>query len=443
MLARGPLCFFVRESAPTADILPAIDSLPGDPAPAQPLSAARRLRMALVLGFLSALGPLTIDMYLPSLPTIAVDLHAGAAAVQLTLTGTLVGLGLGQLLVGPLSDAVGRRLPLLAGVAVHVLASVLCVLAPNLTTLGTLRVLQGLGAAAAAVVAMAVVRDLFSGLAAAKLLSRLMLVIGVAPILAPTIGGLVLNWSSWRGVFVVLTVVGVAIMTATALSLPETLPRDRRRSGGVAGTVRDYGRLFTDRVYVGLILVGGLAMAALFAYVSGSSFVFQEEFGMSEQQFAYVFAGGAVGLIAATQLNVRLLRRFPPQHILAVALLAGLVAGGVLLADAQTGFGGLAGILIPLWAALATVGLAMPNAPALALSRHGEAAGTAAALLGATQFGVGALAAPLVGAFGVGANAMAAVVVLGMLAANVVLWLVVRPRQLPADTTAPAVAVAH
>nr|WP_296064185.1 multidrug effflux MFS transporter [uncultured Actinoplanes sp.] len=399
--------------------------------------------MALVLGFLSALGPLTIDMYLPSLPTIAVDLHAGAAAVQLTLTGTLVGLGLGQLLVGPLSDAVGRRLPLLAGVAVHVLASVLCVLAPNLTTLGTLRVLQGLGAAAAAVVAMAVVRDLFSGLAAAKLLSRLMLVIGVAPILAPTIGGLVLNWSSWRGVFVVLTVVGVAIMTATALSLPETLPRDRRRSGGVAGTVRDYGRLFTDRVYVGLILVGGLAMAALFAYVSGSSFVFQEEFGMSEQQFAYVFAGGAVGLIAATQLNVRLLRRFPPQHILAVALLAGLVAGGVLLADAQTGFGGLAGILIPLWAALATVGLAMPNAPALALSRHGEAAGTAAALLGATQFGVGALAAPLVGAFGVGANAMAAVVVLGMLAANVVLWLVVRPRQLPADTTAPAVAVAH
>jgi DHA1 family bicyclomycin/chloramphenicol resistance-like MFS transporter len=436
------LCFFVHESAPT---LADIDSLDPslDAAPASDMSPARRLRLVLVLGFLSALGPLTIDMYLPSLPTIAGDLNASAAAVQLTLTGTLVGLGLGQLLVGPLSDAVGRRLPLLVGVAVHVLASVLCVMAPNLATLGTLRVLQGLGAAAAAVVAMAVVRDLFSGLAAAKLLSRLMLVIGVAPILAPTIGGLVLNWSSWRGVFVVLTVVGVAIMTATALFLPETLPGDRRRGGGVGGTVRVYGRLFTDRVYVGLILVGGLAMAALFAYVSGSSFVFQEEYGMSEQQFAYVFAGGAVGLIAATQLNVRLLRRFPPQRILAAALLAGLISGGVLLADAQTGFGGLAGILVPLWAALATVGLAMPNAPALALARHGEAAGTAAALLGATQFGVGALAAPLVGAFGVGANAMAAVVVLGMLAANVVLWLVVRPQQLPVDLETPAVVVAH
>nr|WP_312034211.1 multidrug effflux MFS transporter [Actinoplanes sp. TBRC 11911] len=383
--------------------------------------------LILLLGFLSALGPLTIDMYLPSLPTIATDMHAAAAAVQLTLTGTLVGLGVGQLLVGPLSDALGRRLPLLAGVGVHVLASVLCVLAPNLAILGTLRLLQGLGAAAASVVAMAVVRDLFSGLAAAKLLSRLMLVVGVAPILAPTIGGLVLNWTSWRGVFVVLTVVGAAIMTATALLLPETLPAGLRRNGGLVGTLRDYGRLLTDRVYVGLTLVVGFAMAALLAYVSGSSFVFQDEYHMSEQQFAYVFAGGAVGLIAATQLNVRLLRRFTPQRILIVALLAGLAAGVVLLVDARTGFGGLVGVLIPLWAALATVGLAMPNAPALALSRHGDAAGTAAALLGAVQFGVGALAAPLVGALGVGAVAMAAVVLLGMVAANLTLWLVVRP----------------
>jgi DHA1 family bicyclomycin/chloramphenicol resistance-like MFS transporter len=393
-----------------------------------PASSRRQnLSLVLLLGFLSALGPLTIDMYLPSLPTIATDLHAAAAAVQLTLTGTLVGLGLGQLLVGPLSDAVGRRLPLLIGVGVHVVASVLCVLAPNLAILGTLRLLQGLGAAAASVVAMAVVRDLFSGLAAAKLLSRLMLVIGVAPILAPTIGGLVLNWTSWRGVFVVLTVVGIVILTATALLLPETLPAGQRRNGGLTGTLRDYGRLFTDRVYVGLTLVIGFAMAALLAYVSGSSFVFQEEYGMSEQQFAYVFAGGAVGLIVATQLNVRLLRRYTPQRILIAALLAGVLSGVVLLVDARTGFGGLAGVLIPLWAALATVGLAMPNAPALALSRHGDAAGTAAALLGAVQFGVGALAAPLVGALGVGAEAMAAVVLIGMIAANLALWLIVRP----------------
>lgn len=409
-----------------ATALPDVESSIPEP----PARRGRGLGLVLLLGLLSALGPLTIDMYLPSLPTIAGDLQATAAAVQLTLTGTLVGLGLGQLLVGPLSDAVGRRIPLLAGVGVHVLASALCVVAPNLAVLGTLRLLQGLGAAAASVVAMAVVRDLFTGLAAAKLLSRLMLVIGVAPILAPTIGGLVLNWTSWRGVFVVLTLTGAAIMTATALLLPETLAAGQRRTGGVLGTARDYGRLFTDRVYVGLTLVVGLAMASLLAYVSGSSFVFQEEFGMSEQQFAYVFAGGAVGLIAATQLNVRLLRRFTPQRILIVALLAGLLAGAVLLVDARTGFGGLAGILVPLWAALATVGLAMPNAPALALSRHGDAAGTAAALLGAVQFGVGALAAPLVGALGVGAEAMAAVVLLGMVAANLALWLVVRPGRL-------------
>jgi DHA1 family bicyclomycin/chloramphenicol resistance-like MFS transporter len=396
-----------------------------------------------VLGFLTALGPLTIDMYLPALPTITDDLGATAAAVQLTLTGTLVGLALGQLLVGPLSDAVGRRTPLLAGVGVHLLASVLCVIAPNLALLGTLRVLQGLGAAAASVVAMAIVRDLFSGFAAARLFSRLILVVGVAPILAPTIGGQTLEFTSWRGVFVVLTVVAAGIMAASAIVLPETLPSDRRRNGGIAGTVRDYGRLLTDRVYVGLILVAGLAMAALFAYVSGSSYVLQDGFGLSEQQFAYVFAGGAVGLIGATQLNVRLLRRWTPQRILSSSLLAGLGFGAVLLVLAATETGGLVGILIPLWLVLAMVGLAMPNAPALALSRHGEAAGTAAALLGAVQFGVGALAAPLVGVLGVGTVAMAVVVFGGMLAATLVCFLVVQPHRLPVEQPDVAYAAAH
>ncbi|GIE77180.1 putative multidrug resistance transporter, Bcr/CflA family protein [Actinoplanes philippinensis] len=411
--------------------------------PGELLPAGRRFRIVLVLGLLTALGPLTIDMYLPSLPAITADLHTTAAAVQLTLTGTLVGLAFGQLLVGPLSDAFGRRWPLLGGIAVHMLASVFCVIAPNVAVLGTLRVLQGLGAAAAAVVAMAMVRDLFTDNAAARLFSRLMLVVGVAPILAPTIGGLVLNWTSWRGVFVVLTVVAVTISAVSALVLPETLPPAARRSGGVLGTVRDYGRLFTDRVYVGLILVAGLAMAALFAYVSGSSYVFQDGYGMSEQQFALIFAGGAVGLIGATQFNVRLLRRWSPQQIMSASLVAGLVFGLVFLVTAITGAGGLAGILIPLWLVLATVGLAMPNAPALALSRHGEAAGTAAALLGAVQFGVGALAAPLVGVLGVGEVAMAVVVFGGMLAATLVCFLVVQPHRLPAHTPAAAVAAVH
>jgi DHA1 family bicyclomycin/chloramphenicol resistance-like MFS transporter len=416
--------------------------MPQSLSPGEQLPLGRRFRIVLVLGLLTALGPLTIDMYLPSLPTITGDLATNAAAVQLTLTGTLVGLAFGQLLIGPLSDAFGRRGPLLAGISVHVLASVFCVVATDVVMLGVLRVLQGLGAAAAAVVAMAMVRDLFSDLAAARLFSRLMLVVGVAPILAPTVGGLVLNWTSWRGVFVVLTVIAVTIASVSALVLPETLPVERRRNGGVLGTVRDYRRLLTDRVYVGLTLVAGLAMAALFAYVSGSSYVFQDDFGMSEQQFALIFAGGAIGLIGATQFNVRLLRRWTPQQIMSGALLAGVGFGLIFLILAVTEIGGLAGILVPLWLVLAMVGLAMPNAPALALSRHGEAAGTAAALLGAVQFGVGALAAPLVGVLGVGAIAMAVVVFGGMLAATLVYFLVVRPGRLEVNTSASPVAVA-
>jgi MFS transporter, DHA1 family, multidrug resistance protein len=420
-----------------------LDAPETDLTPGELMSSRQRLSLVLVLGFLIALGPLTIDMYLPSLPTITADLQTTAAAVQLTLTGTLAGLALGQLLVGPVSDAVGRRTPLLFGIGVHILASLLCVIAPNLAVLGALRVLQGLGAAAAAVVAMAIVRDLFTGLPAARLLSRLMLVMGAAPILAPTLGGIVLGWTSWRGVFVVLTLFGVAILTVTALALPETLPAEHRRSGGVAGTIRDYGRLFTDRVYLGLIVVAGLAMAAMFAYVSGSSFVFQQHYGLSQQQFGFVFGAGAIGLITATQLNVRLLRRFRPAQILGTALAGGTIAGVVLLVFTATGFGGLPGVLVPLWLVLASAGLALPNAPALALSRHGEAAGTAAALLGAVQFGVGALAAPLVGVLGTGAVAMAIVIAGGMLAASAVLVLVVRPWQLPAETPEPAVAAAH
>jgi len=411
--------------------------------PGDLMTARERLRLVLVLGILIALGPLTIDMYLPALPTITGDLQATAAQVQLTLTGTLAGLALGQLLIGPVSDAIGRRTPLLFGVGLHILASVLCVVAPNLAVLGTLRVLQGLGAAAAAVVVMAIVRDLFTGLAAARLLSRLMLVLGAAPILAPTLGGIVLSWTSWRGVFVVLALFGVAIISVTAVALPETLPAARRRNGGVVGTVRDYGRLFTDRAYLGLILVAGLAMAAMFAYVAGSSFVFQEQYGLSEQQFGFVFGAGAVGLIAATQLNVRLLRRWTPSQILITALGSGAAMGLLLLLFAVTGFGGIVGILVPLWLVLASAGLALPNAPALALSRHGEAAGTAAALLGAVQFGVGALAAPLVGLLGTGAVPMALVIAGGMLAANLVLFAVARPWQLSIHPARAAVAAAH
>ncbi|MEV6810823.1 multidrug effflux MFS transporter [Micromonospora sp. NPDC051296] len=407
------------------------------------MSRRQRLRLILVLGSLIAVGPLTIDMYLPALPAIVDDFATSSAAVQLTLTGTLVGLALGQLLIGPLSDAVGRRKPLIAGTALHVVASVCCALAPNIVVLGGLRVIQGLGAAAASVIAMAVVRDLFSGAAFAQLLSRLLLVMGAAPVLAPTLGSELLRWTQWRGVFAALAVFGVLLMLIALLGLQETLPPARRQRGGVLPTTRLYGSLLRDRTFVGLVLVAGLAMAAIFAYVSGSSFVLQGQYGLDEQQFGLAFGAGAVGLIAATQANVRLLRRYSPQRILATALLVGSAAGLALLGFAATGLGGLPTLLAALWLVLAAAGLALPNAPALALSRHGEAAGTASALLGAVQFGIGALAAPLVGVLGTGAVAMALVVAGGLVSALVVLHLVVRPARLAAPEPEPVVVAAH
>jgi MFS transporter, DHA1 family, multidrug resistance protein len=363
-------------------------------------TAGERMRVILVLGALIALGPLTIDMYLPALPSIVDDLESSSAAVQLTLTGTLIGLALGQLIIGPLSDIVGRRLPLIVGTAIHIVASLLCAIAPNVAVLGLFRGLQGLGAAAAAVVAMAVVRDLFTGRAAATVLSRLMLVMGVAPVLAPSLGGGILLVGSWRWVFGALTILGVALLVLAVFSLRETLPPERRRGRGIMPVVRTYGGLLRDRQFVVLVLVAALAMSALFAYIAGSSFVLQEEFGLNEQQFAIVFALGAIALIGASQLNVLLLGYFAPVRIVISALSGAVVASLVMTVLAVAGIGGMIGFLVPLWFVLGAVGFVMPNAPALALSRHGEAAGTAAALLGAAQFGLGAIIAPVVGALG-------------------------------------------
>ena len=390
-------------------------------------SVTHRLRLTVVLGMLIALGPLTIDMYLPALPVLTTDLMATSATVQLTLTGTLLGLALGQLVIGPLSDAVGRRRPLLAGTAVHVLASLAITLAPNVAVLGLLRVLQGAGAAAGAVITLAIVRDLYTGRTAATMLSRLILVMGVAPVLAPTLGGELLRVTSWRGVFVALALYGLVMLPLAALTLPETLPPPRRRPTGIGATLRTYRRLLRDRTFVGLVLVAGLAMAGLFGYIAGSSFVLQQQFGLDQQQFGLVFGAGAAWLIAATQLNAYLLRTFEPQVLLLGAVSGGAVAALMLLAAALTGFGGLVGVLIPMWAVLFAVGLALPNAPALALSRHGEAAGTAAALLGAGQFGVGALVSPVVGLLGTDAVAMGTVVAGGLVLALAVLIAVVRP----------------
>jgi DHA1 family bicyclomycin/chloramphenicol resistance-like MFS transporter len=376
-----------------------------------------RWRMIIVLGVMVALGPLTIDMYLPALPKIADDLSVSSSVVQLTLTGTLAGLALGQLIVGPLSDSLGRRRPLMAGIVLHMVASVICMLAPNLVVLGLARVLQGVGAAAAMVVAIAVVGDLFSNSAAATVLSRLMLVLGVAPVVAPSLGAAVLLHGSWHWVFTALVVLAGALLIVAALALPETLPPSHRRPLRVRGIASTYVELLRDTRFVILVLVAALGMAGLFAYIAGASFVLQGTYGLDQQAFALVFGAGAVALIGATQFNVVLLKRFSPQAITLWALAAALVAAGVFVGLSVAHFGGLAGFVLPVWAILAAMGLVIPNAPALALSRHPDAAGTAAALLGAAQFGLGAAVAPLVGVLGNDQVALSIVMAAGALVA--------------------------
>ncbi|MFC5233311.1 multidrug effflux MFS transporter [Pseudonocardia zijingensis] len=410
-------------------------------APAVPGSRWDRLRLVLILGSFTALGPLTIDLYLPALPTITGELLTTSANVQLTLTGTLLGLGLGQLVIGPLGDRFGRRRPLIAGAAVHVVASLLCIVAPDVAVLGVLRVLQGLGAAAGAVTAMAIVRDLYTGRAAATLLSRLILVMGAAPVLAPTLGAQILAFTSWRGVFAVLALYSLILLPVAARALPETLPPHRRVTSGVVGTLRTYRGLLRDRTFVGLILVAGLAMSAVMSYVSGASFVFQEEFGLNQQQFGLAFSSGAIWLILASQLNPVLLRRFEPRQLLLSAIAVAATASLLLVAVAASGAGGLFGVLVPLWMVLLSVGFGLPNAPAVALSRHGETAGTAAALLGATQFGVGAVISPLVGVLGNNAVAMSTTIASGLVLSLTVLVLLVRPwRLIDAEPEPAAVA---
>lgn len=397
--------------------------------PGDQLSLWQRVRLVLVLGSLTALGPLTIDAYLPAFPAISENLAAAESAVQLTLTGTLIGLAMGQLLIGPLSDALGRRRPLIVAVSVHVVVSVLCAVAPNILTLGALRVLQGMAAAAGSVIAMAVVRDLFAGVSGVRLLSRLMLVTGVAPVLAPTLGAQLLRFTNWRGIFWALALIGAMLIVVVSVGLRETLPAERRRRGGVAGTVRTYGQLLRERRFVGLMLTGGLMMASLFAYISGSSFVFQGVYGLSEQQFGLMFGVNSIGLVIATQVNARVAVRYGPHRVVGTAVVVAAVAAAALLGAAATGAFGFLGVAVPLFVMLSTVGFTLPNVPVLALANHGRTAGTAAALVGSSYFVVGAVSAPLVGLFGTtSAVPMGAVMVVAALGAVVARHVVVGRR---------------
>ena len=374
-----------------------------------------------LLGAMAALGAVTVDMYLPSLPTVATDLGTSDAAVALTISGVLLGAALGQLLVGPLSDRFGRRRPALAGIALHVVASLLCVVAPTIGVLIALRVLQGVGNAAATITAMAVIRDRLTGGPAARVISRLMLVIGVAPLFAPTVGGLIAGVAGWRAVFAVLAALGLALGAAVWRWLPETLPRDHRTAAGMGGALRGYRSLLVDRQFLALALIPGLTMGALISYVAGSPFVLQVGFGLTAHQFSLVFAVNGLGLVLGSQVNAAIVHRVEPIRIVRVALPLALIAALVLLGLAVTGVGGVVGILGPLWVILFLIGFITGNAAAIALSRRGERAGTAAAVIGAAQAGVAGLVSPLVAILGGDAVALSIAILGSVLAATLVL----------------------
>jgi len=386
----------------------------------------------LVLGALTALGAFTIDLYLPAFPVIEGEFDVSTALIQLTLTATTVGFAVGQLLVGPWTDRVGRRIPLIAATSIHVAASIGVALAPAIEWLFVFRVLQGIGAAAGGVVAMAIVRDLFGGLPLVRMLSRLSLVNGLAPILAPVIGSQLLLLVPWRGIFVFLAVYGALALIASVFFLVETLPKARRVDLGHSTARQRYGALFSDRIFVGIAIIAGFTFSGLFAYLSSSSFLFQQVYGLDAQQFGFLFAINSLGVVGGVQASSFLARFIGPQWILAGALTVLLLSASAIVVFDSLHFG-LVGILVPLWFFIAACGFSFPCTQVLALANHGSEAGTAASLLGALNFGLAGAISPIVGLFGI-TNAVPMGAIMGCTAvlSIVVLWTVVRPWTVPA-----------
>ncbi|GAA4752849.1 multidrug effflux MFS transporter [Nocardioides endophyticus] len=405
----------------TADELAGRVARPATSTPGR--NAARTIAIVAVL---MSVSPFTVDMYLPALPRIQHDLGATPSQVQLSLTGVLLGLALGQLVIGPLADAFGRRRPVMIGLACHVLASLLCFQAHDVFLLAGLRFLQGLACAAVAVVSMATVRDLFAGADYARVMSRMFLVIGIAPVIAPAIGGVILSFTDWSAIFLGLAGLGLGLLVISIVAFPETLPPERRNPPTFAASATSYRALLSDPTYLALILVGGLMFSTLFSYVSGASFVFQDRFGLSAQQFTVVFASNAVALTVLAQVNPMLIRRFGPARVLTCATVTGLASAVALLLMLTVLDAGTVPVIGALAVSVASYGVSMPNSQGLALNRQGHRAGTAAALMGFTQFVIGSMVAPTVGLGGADGVAMAATMVAATAGATTLMVVVVR-----------------
>ncbi|MDN3566664.1 multidrug effflux MFS transporter [Paeniroseomonas aquatica] len=353
--------------------------------------------LLLVLAAMSAFGPLATDMYLPAFPAIAAGLAADPAAVQKTLASFFAGMAIAQPVFGPLADRFGRRPPLLVGLGIFVLGSVGCALTQSIGWLMLWRFVQGLGGCAGMVMARAIVRDVSEGPATIRLMSRLMLVVTLAPILAPSLGGLLLGLGGWRAIFWALVAYGAGLAVVVTAILPETLPPDRRRRDGPLGIIMVYARMLGSRRFMGLTLSGVLPMAGMFAYIAGSPFVFMELHRLRPADYGLLFGANAIGIMAVSQLNAWLSTRQPPERVLLWGLCSMATAGVLLVALA--GNGSFLGVAVPLFVYVASIGMVMPIAAALAMASQGRTAGSASALIGTLQFSGGAVAGGLVGAF--------------------------------------------
>jgi DHA1 family bicyclomycin/chloramphenicol resistance-like MFS transporter len=411
----------------------------------QPIAGRRGTILMLILGALSAFAPLSIDMYLPALPSLQSHFHSSAAQVQLTLTACLIGLAVGQVIAGPLSDSLGRRRPLIVGVALYAVASLACALVDSIAVLTAGRLIQGAAGAAGIVISRAIVRDMYSGTAMVRFFSTLVLINGAAPILAPVIGGQLLKFTDWEGVFVVLSAIGLVLLVAVLLGVPETLPPPERRTGGLRETIGSFRTLVRDPYFVGYALSGALAFSAMFAYISGSPFVMEQVYHLSPQEFSFMFGANALGLMLLGFVNGRLIGKVSATALMRIGLIQGAVGGAGLLLVTLAGLGFWPSAVC-LWLLVSSLGLSSPNVTALALADHGANAGAASALLGLAQFllgaAIGPLAAPGAGSTLAGTLPMALAVASLALAA-LVAYLLIGPigrrgRPITATGSAPA-----
>jgi DHA1 family bicyclomycin/chloramphenicol resistance-like MFS transporter len=359
----------------------------------------RKAFIALILGTLAAFAPLSIDMYLPSFPTLTTEFNTSASMVQLSLTFFLLGACIGQLVTGPLSDVLGRRKPLLFGMTLYTITSILCALTETIEILILLRFVQGFAGSAGMVISRAVVRDLYSGSEMTKFFSLIALVIGIAPILAPILGAQVLKWYPWQAIFLGLAIIGIIAFLLVFFGLKETLPQQDRSTGGFKNTIKTFGQLLKDRQFLGYVLSNGFIFAAMFSYISGSSFVIQRVYGASADTFSMIFAVNGIGIMIASQLTGRLAGRIKEKNLLLAGITMSFFGGLSLLLLILLNMK-LALIIPSLFLTVSSVGIVSTTSSSLALQNNRKVAGSASALLGVMNFVIAGIAAPLVGIAG-------------------------------------------